>query len=136
MERTNALELIRAKCIEANADIEIEAVCKTCDHEENSHRFRYALRAECIEYTCSCPEFKVSAQPNYRPIRLADVLLAIPLTEGKTWRVTQNGVFVSVEDEWGIETFSEEQWNLHKDDLTEQSDDTINFLANLLTDGH
>lgn len=113
MTTQQQIALIRQECIEANPEIVSDK--KQIDIR-NGHGEWLGVEETGV----------------MRPIRLADVLLAIPLTEGTTWRVTQNGIFVSVEDEWGKETFTDAQWNFLKDDLTEQSEECITFLAGLL----
>ena len=62
-----------------------------------------------------------------RPIRLADVLLAIPKSEPLTL-FPERLIFGEVNEKgaFGI-------WNLRKDDLNEQSEETIDFLAGLLS---
>jgi hypothetical protein len=63
-----------------------------------------------------------------RPIRLADVLLA---TIGKGIAVNSIGVFLSDEEGMMPHTFRA-AWNLRADDLREQSDETVEFLYELL----
>lgn len=62
-----------------------------------------------------------------RPIRLADVLLAIPKEKYYTVN-NQGGRFSS-----GYGTAEPCNWNLIKDDLTLQSPETISFIAELLS---
>lgn len=97
------LNLIREKCIAANPEIgELKKfVCENCGGNDEVH---------------------------YRPIHLADVLLAIAERIG----------FATVK-ELGINSFGEfffsdnikERWNL-RTDLENQSEETINFLYELL----
>lgn len=71
-----------------------------------------------------------------RPIRLADVLLAIGKAENNALRsfprdatVDARGIlssYFSLTDKRG------ESWKLHLDDLTQQSPECITFLADLL----
>lgn len=58
-----------------------------------------------------------------RPIHLADVLLAMD--------ERLDTPFFPDANEW--ELFLFHKWNLHKDTLTDQSDETLSFLAKLLT---
>jgi len=59
-------------------------------------------------------------------IRLADVLLAIKQKEDGLTPVILGDIF------WGEEGRMDTTWNLHKDDLNEQSEETINFIVELL----
>lgn len=69
------------------------------------------------------------------PVRLADVLLAIEanVKDGHTQVISSTGHF----GDWnGIDSgahYPSVMWNFRKDDLTEQSDKTLAFLASLLT---
>lgn len=82
----------------------------------NAHRARHeqiaAIRAKCIEAHGDKSQRMTERQKDLfnEPTRLSDVLLAIIKDEAK-------------------ENFT---WNLRKDDLTEQSDETISWLYNLL----
>ncbi|HKQ06151.1 MAG TPA: hypothetical protein VJ464_13530 [Blastocatellia bacterium] len=100
------LETIRQACIKANPDIFIEG----CESGKEN---------------CDCWWHK-NYPPDgnkYRPICLADVLLAI---EGKSY------------DGWpaGYQLITSRNirrpWNPRTDDLTQQSEETINFLYELL----
>lgn len=57
------------------------------------------------------------------PIRLADLLLAI-LEKWGEYRLSNTNVY-------GVDGLLD-SWNLHKDDLTEQSDEFIQFAYDLL----
>jgi hypothetical protein len=100
------LDLIRQKCIEANPDIE-----------------------KAQEVPCYCHNDPKCINAPKRPIRLADVLLAIGQKYGD-----------HVLEFSGVETCSLEaarsvrKWNLREDDLTKQSPETLEFLASLLKD--
>src|SRR4029077_17503177 len=63
------------------------------------------------------------------PVRLADVLLAIKRNV-KEGRDKTEYLFDIVSELWGKRKAW--GWNLHKDDLTEQSAECITFLADLL----
>jgi hypothetical protein len=95
MTHQEKLEAIRQKCLE-------EMPC--------------TKHPKAVECTCDLPS---------RPIRLADVLLAMNI-----------GEFTTTDE---IEKESSEVhtlvllWNLREDDLTKQSPETIDFLTDLLT---
>lgn len=102
----NNIDLIRQKCVEANPEIEI--------WEEGDN------------------------VPDVRPIRLADVLLAIGKIDRLNVDVPQV-VFVSARGYFSMLTVQHtidvnygKQWNLQKDSLEEQDEETLAFLADLL----
>lgn len=104
MTRQEQLDLIRAACIEANPS-------DTTLRDKNSWQGLQIKR----EYG--------------RPVRLADVLLALPTLwvqpktdVGNGTRSINSGMMNS-----GI------SWNLRRDDLAEQSDECVSFLAELLS---
>jgi hypothetical protein len=103
MERNDQLSLIRQKCIEA-----------LCAHGTRSEQSLYTRGFD-------------------RPIRLADVLLAItkasPNNHNRVW-LKSDGRFVLNEN--GNSLHNPADWNLRKDDLTEQSEECINFIYELL----
>jgi len=108
------LELIRQKCIEANPEI-----LETLSLSEN---------AEIIH-----------TRTISRPIRLADVLLAIrekdvvisafQSDEGACFGKVVDGN-TNYDDRFEVD-WSLAFWNLRKDDLNEQSQETISFIASL-----
>lgn len=69
-----------------------------------------------------------------RPIRLADVLLAIrhrfQFSSGIEYRTASIELVVPTFE--GGYFKREERWNLHADDLSQQSSETLKFLASLL----
>lgn len=81
--------------------------------------WKYVIRTECKE--CRGLEgFRLK----YRKIRLVDVLLAVKkigYSSTEKWRLQKDNVFKLVE-----------LWNLKKNDLNNQSEETINFLHGLL----
>lgn len=82
------------------------------------------IQQKCAEANPDGFEFGVS-----RPIRLADVLLAIranPSHHSYSIQVSENVSFCRGE------TWIEIGWNLRKDNLNDQSEDTIHALADLL----
>ena len=95
------LQTIREACIETIEDMKLEQIGK-----ENFRR-----------------EFVA----RYRPIRLADVLLALE-TKSKQDPLNE---YQSLHDRHGV-TATLRLWNLRKDNLTEQSDGCLEFLAQLL----
>lgn len=103
MTRTENIELIRSKVIETNPE----------------------------------KEWTTGDTRNYdTPARLADVLLAI----GNKYSIQGSGHFMwyGQDDDESIgwnEIWHDGQrrvWNLHRDDLDKQSDETITFIADLL----
>ena len=103
MENNDKLNFIRQKCIEANPN-------RSEGWDEDSGR----------------PTG--SGYMDFMPCRLADVLLVIK-------KMYMNGT-LQKEGEFknGTEWFGEIawDWNLRSDDLTQQSEETINFLFDLL----
>lgn len=77
----------------------------------------------------SPPEIEVE----FRPIRLSDVLLAMD-KKGLNYLVDLGGVFVK-QIAIGLDKieWTNYSWNLKEDDLSKQSEETINFLAKVLT---
>ncbi len=115
MTRATQLEVIRTAVIKANPEIGREKWrCTSCNDQsffgsENLHSFQ-GCAGEIQK------ELYVS-----RPIRLADVLLAIgrpALYDSSAYFLYKNG---------------NEVWDLRRDDLTEQSDECVAFLADLLS---
>lgn len=93
------------------------------------------IRQKCIEANPAREEqWQTQNGDTQRPCRLADVLLAI-LAKGPQWktaiRVESDGQF-NLYREPSKQWWCEATWNLLKDDLNEQSEETINFLATLL----
>jgi hypothetical protein len=118
MTTQEKIESIRQACIKANPKI-VEHRCEGCN------KF-YA------EYVNGCPHCwrdelsseenlklfpKRGVRPVIRPIRLADVLLAIEH---------------STDDISILYEFIYHRWNLRADDLTQQSEETITFFYDLL----
>lgn len=121
------LEIIRAACVKANPEIEIDEwfVCPIHGRIDSP-----------IGHSTGCRE-NVHTEPEYRPIRLADVLLAVRETN-QSWYVRNDGVFFEWEKftdggdgHHGVKS-SYIVWNLRTDDLEQQSPETLAFLANLL----
>jgi hypothetical protein len=84
------------------------------------------IRQKCIEaiegndllFDGKYPTAEKLLVKHYRPIHLADVLLAIEANYGSATLSTQ--------------VLAMERWNLRTDDLNQQSDEEITFLADLL----
>lgn len=67
-----------------------------------------------------------------RPIRLADVLMAIK-QEHRIFAVDDNGDIISLDIAGRVITYPAlANWNLRLDDLTQQSPETLQFLSDLL----
>lgn len=117
MNRDKQLEAIRAACIKANPQIVV-----------NKHAQLIKLD-HTVEYFEEC-----------RPVRLADVLLAIHAVEpaNKTnVTIESDGQFIQrLPTGNGTETVPHAMlhWNLRQDDLTEQSDECITFLISVVQD--
>lgn len=97
----NNIELIRQKRIEANPEIENTYV---------------------LDSFWEINKVETAKIRQGRPIHLADVLLALPNPEPLS--LYPNRLLIGTHPAvfW---------WNLRKDDLTEQSEETITFLAEL-----
>ena len=83
-----------------------------------------AIQQKCVEAN---PEIENKRWGTERPIRLADVLLAVQKQEyggSPEFRYTCEKLTSGA---WHV------HWNLRKDDLTEQSEECISFLYDLLT---
>ena len=106
------LTLIREKCIAANPEIK-GVFCEGCGIPWKD------AKSTCPRYV-SDPCYP--SPERERPIRLADVLLAIETAAKK--RVDEN--------EGEMAHVSVHLWNLRADDLQQQSEETINFLHELL----
>lgn len=109
MTQDDRLNLIRTRCIEAIEGIEMGK------DPENAAAERLTVRY-------------------YRPIRLVDLLLAFDMDFGKDVRGYRNlgdsiAKHAVVE---GILSNILKLWNLRADDLREQSNETVNFIYELL----
>jgi hypothetical protein len=99
------LELIRQKCIEANPEIRDDAGCFI--------HCRMLQGGQEWGDSCMC---------KVRTVRLADVVNFLRTIKG-----SGNANRYAA---WALELIG--IWNLRKDDLNEQSEETINFLSELL----
>lgn len=95
----------------------------------------YAIRSRCIAAnpeigelkTFECGSCGADDQQFYRPIRLADVLLAIGSGVRLEEQTSSGQLSIGVAGKgWTL-------YNLLEDDLTKQSQETIDFLTDLLT---
>lgn len=114
MRNNKDYDIVREACIKANPDVDY------CE------RRCYAD----IEYNR-----KVCKDPHHRrPMRLADVLLAMSLKD-KKFILSDSSVAMDYKG-YFFDPISEEsygvQWNLPGDDLSKQSPETLKFLADLL----
>lgn len=158
MTHTN-LDIIRAACIVANPEIasdtrgykqeqldeayrEYLVICKQVADEDAPQSRTWALPAMAFKRVKKLSAALAIFQD--RPIRLADVLLAIENTRDKNlkkwYAVSTSGLFLENKVEKitpriyahpMISTLR--SWNLRKDSLEEQSEETITFLAELLS---
>jgi hypothetical protein len=108
------IKFITEKCIAANPEI----------------RKHYAMCPGCGSGICKqlmyCP-IEIS-----RPVRLADVLLAMEEKRGidEDYMLSPSGNMFAMHTPNGSCIFN---WNLRADRLEDQSEETIDFLANLLS---
>lgn len=142
------LQTIREACIKANPEIEGKhffgvgfARCRFCNVERvvrdrkvynrvvDKHSGGSSQEVEVTDYNMEggpCPEHMS------RSIRLAEVLLAIGNKDYQQMLAHQmQETTLTMISSVVAQTIY--HWNLRKDDLTEQSDECIEFLANLLS---
>lgn len=111
------LEKIRTRCIEANPDgLYSVWVCTEC------HRIYEKAQEESV---CEeCPDGYLELKE--RPIRLADVLLAMERFAPNVMLIHTSGTFYVSNHR------QESAWNLSTDDLEAQSPETIEFIGKVL----
>ncbi len=120
MTRDQQLELIRRKCIEGKPEI-VDQHSIDCDMDESGGFVR--RHRGCV----------------VRAIRLSDLLFALESNHREDYAIISNGFFLTwrtdnrfgQDGDWKLAS-TEAHWNLRKDDLTEQSDECVAFLADLL----
>lgn len=134
------LELIRKKCIEANPEIvELKFGCEVVLNLNNDKAVLLGETSSFLSgwfktnneiYPVGGHTFEIIG----RPIRLADVIFAI----SKNW-VRDNsdksrlmGTFVFFSDQQSKLLCTVSLWNLLKDNLEDQSEETISFIYDLL----
>lgn len=148
MTKEQNIETIRQACIKANPEIvELKFGCRIEDFMYGQAVIvgieKYKGESDCYyQFYDKIPEPKLNLSPqNFnwtiigRPIRLADVLLVIP--ENHSLSIGILGYFenwILVEgDTYKLKHFKGIKWNLLKDSLEEQSEETLTFISNLLT---
>ena len=132
----NNLEIIRKACIKANPEImELGEGCIVKYrgfHPMVIGRYEARSIADDGIVEINGEEYEVENILG-RPIRLADVLLALKDKNklGERIAVNQDGEFIltTTKENW---FFYGEKWDLKNDNLESQSEETIKFLANLL----
>lgn len=141
----NKLEVIKQKCIEANPSI--MELGFGCEIEKDGEIYKLAVETDLSLFSKTTENFwfcvsskgqAVSLEKNVRttilgrPIRLADVLLAIREKNKENW-LWQKWLDGSHQAKKSIVSLIDyDGWNLLKDNLTDQSQETIDFLSNLL----
>ncbi len=138
MTKDQKLEAIKAKCVEVNPAI------KTTYHETRGNNLRCSKCGKPAVMGSKCEK------GDTRPIHLTDLLHAYSwLSKGILMGVNQSGYFMfsdsctPLKGEYkfimadhaiiGIRDATKNaKWNLLKDDLREQSDETIDFIYSLL----
>jgi hypothetical protein len=150
MSRTENLQKIKDACWKANPEIkDLVFGCKVKayiqDEEAQILQIQYlnawdlGIEVECEEIDTEAIRSMQGDEDNYieilgRDIRLADVLNACT-PDRQPVRVDGNGIITSLKADVDGQTPIVDQqrsWNLLKDNLDEQSDETILFIANLL----
>jgi len=130
MTKQQKSEVIRAACVKANPEIvELKFGCAYRVKNKPSP-LPYVVNGEAILQTIKNLDLQIIG----RPVRLADVLLAIN-EKKKDWYAFDCAGYLLIR-EFGTSAFElagePSPWNLRSDDLTLQSDDTINFLYELV----
>lgn len=131
--RTKQIAAIRQKCIEANPEIvELKFGCELLGEDGSKLLFDPYLVTYSVE---RLPHILAKTESEFinfqtkeiigRPIRLADVLLAIDAAKPQRYHIAANGQFYRAGKEGAI-------WNLRADDLDQQSDGTVSFIHGLL----
>lgn len=130
MERTKHLDFIRSKAVEANPEIidydrGFFTKGKGWQHDwmdDNGINRRSVFFK--TQEAAQKGSILLRKRP-IRPIRLADVLLTVgaPETKVTLTEINKRRTYVDIIV----------QWNLKKDDLNEQSNETLLFLYNLLS---
>jgi hypothetical protein len=143
METT--LQKVRAKCIEANpvigelADQKPWRICDEClggglVSDENGENTDACINCA---GTGKVPNEGKKVLVQKRPIRLADVLLAIHkrLREDAStpvWAIDMAGEFFDQSTSDGSPIYLDVVWNLREDDLEKQPQETIEFIGRVL----
>ncbi len=135
----NKIETIREACIKANPSIkDLVFGCVVVNEVGEQERVLWSIDSwkkggKDVQLDGTAVHIHESELKEIigRPIRLADVLLAIEKKYKDKYRVTSQGVFENYNPLLQRHVVNE-TWNLLKDDLTQQSDETIDFLFELL----
>lgn len=148
------LEQIRQACIKANSEIvELKFGCEF-RYFEGLNRYGHR-RTPTVKYLCLNTQDEIVAylvspantrleikkddieEILGRPIRLADVLLAISKADennhNKIWMKSDGRIVANFETK---SLKSVVDWDLLKDDLTQQSETTIDFIHSILFNHH
>lgn len=135
--RQERIEAVRRACVRANPEIvELKFGCDIVD--ENKHRYTFLhfspMQLAAMDFTTANVfdgevvrgiTFRISKTKIIgRPVRLADVLLAIEKKDAGYG-----------EEEWMLNRmmFGSDKWNLLKD-MEDQSDETLEFISRMLND--
>lgn len=145
MTREQNIEIIRKACIKANPDIlKLKFGCEVeLNKESKSERMTVVkLLDKTGEYVVTYQDGTQGLnQPDElkiigRPIRLADVLVAMNADRENIWGYylgSDGYLCESIEGDFGTELESTPcRWNLKNDDLALQPDETLEFLVNIL----
>lgn len=130
MTRDQSLQLIREACIKANPDImKLQFGCEIETTRDKTRGIVIAAREFDVDVMLEGVRRSIGNRHVVsfgRPIRLADVLLAIQKNaHPNNWpKIDVFGYMTGPSKCIG--------WNLLSDTLTDQSDETIEFIANLL----
>lgn len=122
----NKIKEIRQACIKANPEILSEKCCGHCLGTGNAEAF--GEEGECAECDLGIITDK-SSKILGRPIRLADVLIPLARKLGAhrpTINYTIDKIIFNGGAPWNP------SWNLLKDSLSDQSEETVNFIYELL----
>lgn len=127
------IKKIREACIAANPSIkDLVFGCEVKTPYGNITKLVWETRGKSIWLTEEDSRYNLEdLEIIGRPIRLADVLLAIQKKQHKniTYLVSTFGIFMDSHFNFSMK----HQWNLLKDDLTLQSPETISFILELLS---
>jgi hypothetical protein len=135
----NQIEDIRKACVEANPDIlKLEFGCEVewdgsffFLQQNKRDAYMFFSPNECDTFCVDlhivdnevCEDgFKIIG----RPIRLADILVAISKRDTVIYSIHTDGTFLTKSGDTGV------KYNLPADDITLQSPETISFIHNLL----
>ena len=138
MTRQHNIEIIRQACIKANPEImELKPGCFVRDFLKGAGIVmgveKNAGESDCYDIFCTESDHEVIwQQPRGhldvlgRPLKLADVLLAMEPIGGTTYAADRLiNFYVDLDS-------NDVRWNLRADDLTQQSDECLTFLVGLL----